>query len=273
MHTSPSEPSLHNHHGELKIDQALTVDIIMTSQPLLDFSTTTTMPSQLPSNPNTTSHGQLTLRRLARRRRRQRRRERLRQQREQQFQQEPPPDRRQRQPHQRRRWQRLQNRRQNRQQQRRRQHERRPSTPIVITRRIYRSYSDIELEYEYYYSHGFPEELDDIEPDELLETLERESMDPVGRVAQQQLKQYEQSIQQPQRLTKTPLNIAHSAQRLIQPELLQIELQRYTDHQILTLQQDLIDQEYQILATEDIENTAIFRNNYSRRDHDLIQGH
>ncbi|CAF3070781.1 unnamed protein product [Rotaria sp. Silwood2] len=253
------------------------------------MSTTTRITSQIPANPSNPSHHNLTSRQLARRRRRQRRRQRLRQRREEQFRQEPQQNQRQRQQQQRpqqlqenhRRRQQQQRNWQNRQQlernhtysqhhqrqeeQRQRQQERRQPTSIITVRQIFRSHSDIEHEHEYYLSLSFPEELDDIDPDELLELLELENMNPVERETQQQLKQYEQSIQQ-QHARHIPPNIGHSAQYITEEELLKVqqakpdEIERYMDNHLLILQQDQIHQLYQIQATEDIENDELSRN-------------
>ncbi|CAF3154109.1 unnamed protein product [Rotaria socialis] len=253
-HSSPYEPSLDNNHRDDNIDQLLSAEILITSQELMELSITTRMPSQITANPSNISHGSLTSRQLARRRYRQRRRQRLQEQREEQV-------RRQQQRDRQRRRQLQENQIRNQQQQRpqrqiRRQQ--RQSSPASATRHITRSYHDIERERQYYLSLGFPEELDDIDPAQLLELLELENMDPIERAAQQQLAQYEQSIQ-PQPLTSIAHNIEHSAQYQTEEELLQAqkakqdELERHMEAQLLILEQDQLEQLYQIQAVETLE--------------------
>ncbi|CAF1294648.1 unnamed protein product [Rotaria magnacalcarata] len=83
-------------------------------------------------------------------------------------------------------------------------------------------------------------------------------MDPIERAAQQQLAQYEQSIQ-PQPLTSIPHNIDHSAQYQTAEELLQAqqakrdELERHMEAQLLILRQDQLEQSYQIQAVETLD--------------------
>ncbi|CAM4984686.1 unnamed protein product [Rotaria socialis] len=130
--------------------------------------------------------------------------------------------------------------------------------PIIATRHRYRSYSDIEWEHQYYLSRGFSEGLDDIDPHEHLQLLELESMDPIERAAHEQLEQYEQSLR-PQPLTSLHLNIEHSVQYQTEEELLQAqqvkqdELERHVEVQLLILQQDQLEQSYQIQAAEILE--------------------
>ncbi|CAF3325708.1 unnamed protein product [Rotaria socialis] len=248
-HSSPYEPSLQNYHRDDNIDQLLSTEILITSQELMELSISTRMTSQIPANPSNISHSNLTSRQLARRRYRQRRRQRLQEQREEQVRQQQQRDRQHRR-------QLQQN--QIRNPQRQRQGRQRRSSPTSATRHITRSYHDIERERRYYLSLGFPEELDDIDPAELLELLELENMDPVERAAQQQLAQYEQSIQ-PQRLTSILHNIGHSAQYQTEEELLQAqqaqrnELERHMEAQLLILRQDQLEQSYQIQAIETLE--------------------
>ncbi|CAF3572349.1 unnamed protein product [Rotaria socialis] len=70
-HSSPNEPSLDNNDGEINLDQLLSAEIQITSQPLMEWSTTTRMPSQKLGNPNNALHPIVTTRQLARRRYRQ----------------------------------------------------------------------------------------------------------------------------------------------------------------------------------------------------------
>ncbi|CAF2117003.1 unnamed protein product [Rotaria magnacalcarata] len=203
-HSSPNEPSLDNNDGEINLDQLLSAQIQITSQPLMEWSTTTRMPSQIPRNPNSALHPMLTTRQLARRRYRQRRqqqqlqqREEQRRQRQQQREQNETPT--QRQQRQQRQQDRIQS-QQEQQQERERQRQQRQSMPIIATRHRHRSYSDVEWEHQYYFSLDFSEDLDDVDPHEHLQLLELESMDPIERAAHEQLEQYEQSLR-PQPLT------------------------------------------------------------------------
>ncbi|CAF1413507.1 unnamed protein product, partial [Rotaria magnacalcarata] len=79
-HSSPNEPSLDNNDEEINLDQLLSTEIQITSQPLMTWSATTRIPSQKPRNPNSTLHPIVTTRQLARRRYRQRRQQRRQQQ-------------------------------------------------------------------------------------------------------------------------------------------------------------------------------------------------
>ncbi|CAF1048146.1 unnamed protein product [Rotaria magnacalcarata] len=184
-HSSPNEPSLDNNDGEINLDQLLSAQIQITSQPLMEWSTTTRMPSQIPRNPNSALHP---IRRQQQQRGRQRQ-----QQREQN---ETPTQRQQRQQ---RQQDRIQS-QQEQQQERERQRQQRQSMPIIATRHRHRSYSDVEWEHQYYFSLDFSEDLDDVDPHEHLQLLELESMDPIERAAHEQLEQYEQSLR-PQPLT------------------------------------------------------------------------
>ncbi|CAF3778214.1 unnamed protein product [Rotaria socialis] len=147
--------------------------------------------------------------------------------------------------------------------------------PIIATRHRYRSYSDIEWEHQYYLSRGFSEGLDDIDPHEHLQLLELESMDPIERAAHEQLEQYEQSLR-PQPLTSLHLNIEHSVQYQTEEELLQAqqvkqdELERHVEVQLLILQQDQLEQSYQIQAAERLEeeeNEEDFKFKFSQLSH------
>ncbi|CAF1222445.1 unnamed protein product [Rotaria magnacalcarata] len=218
------------------------------------------MPSQIPANPSNISHSNLTSRHLARRRYRQRRRQRLREQREEQVRRQQQRDRQHRRQLQENQ---IRNQQQQRpQRQRQRQRQQRQPRPTLATHHIVRTYSEIEWERQHYLSLGFPEELDDIDPAQLLELLELENMDPIERAAQQQLQQYEQSIQR-QPLTSIALNIEHSAQYQTEEELLQVqqakedEVERHMEAQLLILEQDQLEQLYQIQAVEILETEDI----------------
>ncbi|CAF2129737.1 unnamed protein product [Rotaria magnacalcarata] len=289
-HSSPNEPSLDSNDGEINLDQLLSAEIQITSQPLMTWSTTTRIPSQKSRNPNSALHPIVTTRQLARRRYRQRRqqqqlqqREELRQrqlqetqrrrqqqqrdrQRQQQREQnETPIQQQQRQQRQQERIQRQQvqqqerlQRQQEQRQERERQRQQRQSTPIIANRHRYRSDSDIEREHQYYLSRGFSEDLDNVDPHEHLQLLELESMNPIERAAHEQLEQYEQSLR-PQPSTSLHLNIEHSVQYQTGEELLQAqqvkqdELERHVEVQLLILQQDQLEQSYQIQAVERLE--------------------
>ena len=88
----------------------------------------------------------------------------------------------------------------------------------------------MEREYELCLSHDYPFELEWVEPDELLETLEYENMDPTEATAQIHLKAYERSILDDQ----------------AQKQAHETELERYIQQNILILQQNDIEQTRQI---------------------------
>ena len=79
---TPSEPLFANNDNESNIDQLLSVGIVTTNQPMVQFTTANTIPSQNPSILNFQQNATITTRQQARRRRRQRQRERRRERRQ-----------------------------------------------------------------------------------------------------------------------------------------------------------------------------------------------
>ncbi|CAF3799476.1 unnamed protein product, partial [Rotaria magnacalcarata] len=174
-------------------------------------------------------------------------RRRQQQQRDRQWQQqreqnETPSQREQRQQRQQARIQREEERRQ----QRERQLQEQQSTSITTNHGIHRSYSYLEREHEYYLSHGFPEELDEIDPVEILKLIELENMNTMERAAQDHLEHYEQSISKEQVIQINTI-LGKSGPNSTEEELLktqkakQEELEQYMEYQLLMLQNDEIE--------------------------------
>ncbi len=98
---TPLELFSRNNENKSNLDQLLSVEIVTTSQSLIQFTTTNMIPSQIPLIPQVSEHENLSTRQRGPRRPPQRRRQRTREHREEQRRQQQPP--RQRQQHHRQR--------------------------------------------------------------------------------------------------------------------------------------------------------------------------
>ena len=110
-------------------------------------------------------------------------------------------------------------------------------------------------------SHDFSEELDDIDPDQLLELYEWENLNPIERAIQEQLQEYEQSIGRSEQTLVNQNNQAltqkKTTQQFIQTQNeKQEELQKCMEHQLFQLHNDEIEQLKQIQAVQAILEEA-----------------
>lgn len=216
---SPLASDIETDSQETEIERLLSVDILRASQQIMTMSDTTKIPSQIPANNNhiDSSVDHLTERQLARRRQRQRRCQRrrddeqLRRQdrqlmielrRQQQHQTQLQENDRCRQE---RYYPQLQENRNRedtpltfRRHAREQPQQQRPSSTRTTYYTDYRSRRQRERDFyeerEYYLSLGFTDDLDDIDPADLLEQLEIESMDPREATTQRQLHEYERLL-------------------------------------------------------------------------------
>ena len=81
---TPSEPLFENNNNEINIDHLISLDIVLASQPLIQFTTANMIPSQTQLTRNVAEHDNVTRRQQRQRRRRQRQRLRRQEQQEEQ---------------------------------------------------------------------------------------------------------------------------------------------------------------------------------------------
>jgi hypothetical protein len=196
-----SELLFGNNENTTNLDQLLAVEIVTTSQPLIQFNTTNMIPSQTQLMHNVSQHYSVTRRQQARRRRRQRQRQRRREQRQEQQ----PRSQQNQQPRQQTRGQRS------------------------------RGWFEIEWDHDNWEYLGYPEYMEE-NTTPLLEAYDWEKMDPKDRWEQEHLIELENILVQEQSSL-----IQDELEQLQQIEAVQNlpeeEEQQQNDEQLIQLQQ------------------------------------
>jgi hypothetical protein len=195
---TPSEQLFKNNDDTYNLDQLLSVEIVTTSQPLIEFNTANMIPSQIQLIDNLEENGILTRRQQARRRRRQRQRQRRRENQEA-LQQQQAPQQQHRQRHQHRQQQQHPQQQQQQQQQQRQQQ-------LLRRQRRQRRYEQWQerlrqrpqQQQQHYFNHmsthydSFELSMEEMFNDRQLEAYEIENTHPKERSDQEQLNAIEE---------------------------------------------------------------------------------
>jgi hypothetical protein len=205
---TPFEALFEDNNNKSNIDQQLSVEIITTSQSLVQFSTINMIPNQTELIHNIQEHNTLTRRQQNRRRRRQRQRQRRRQHREEQ---------------------------QRRQRQRQQQQQQQQQPQQQARSQQFRGWFEQEWDHDNWEHLGFPEFMEEnMTP--ILEAYDWEKMDPKDRSEQQQLNELEQFMAQEQ-LALIEEEIEQLHQTEVVQKLQEEEQQQRDNEQLIQLEQ------------------------------------